>query len=308
MSSEVTTKMLHKARRSAQRTRAVVACEGCKSRKAKCSGFQPCSRCAKGSRICIFKSEAGDQPDNLRDFGEIIASGSKRLTASKLDECVRPSQKEKDRLQSQDSHQIDETKTAKIRDLITQDSNLEFSNRHNTISSFITHQRLVSELNAGRDYTAQPQEATTRGRRLNFQDDSCSVSNDGFAETRDPANIVTSVSPLSRQRDRLQLSRTAGEISGGSPGSGSHTPVQETPFSIDSSASYGQQTGTSSRFVGPPAGNGATSGPDRTEPGAHRLSRQREQGSDALPFAFFGGGGGGGWICPPISWIDGGGY
>jgi hypothetical protein len=50
----ITTKMLHNARRSAQRTRAATACENCKVSKSKCSGFMPCSRCAGNDLRCTF--------------------------------------------------------------------------------------------------------------------------------------------------------------------------------------------------------------------------------------------------------------
>jgi hypothetical protein len=55
MYEKVSTEMLHKARRSAQRTRAALACRNCKDKKVRCSGFQPCTRC-KGR--CIFDQQS----------------------------------------------------------------------------------------------------------------------------------------------------------------------------------------------------------------------------------------------------------
>jgi hypothetical protein len=52
---DVTTKMLQRARRSALRTRATSACDGCKLARSKCTGYQPCVRCSQNSHECIFK-------------------------------------------------------------------------------------------------------------------------------------------------------------------------------------------------------------------------------------------------------------
>ena len=67
----LSTKLLQDARRSAKRKRAAVACFSCKERKAKCSGYRPCSRCAD-SAACIFPTQNTPQmlessPFNLRD-------------------------------------------------------------------------------------------------------------------------------------------------------------------------------------------------------------------------------------------------
>jgi hypothetical protein len=55
---DVSTKSLMKARRSAMRVRAAKACLNCKRTKARCSGFQPCKRCAnnRSQSACEFES------------------------------------------------------------------------------------------------------------------------------------------------------------------------------------------------------------------------------------------------------------
>jgi hypothetical protein len=65
--SEVSSKMLNKARRSALRTRAASACRTCKDKKLKCSGFRPCTRCAKypGRQECVFDSTVKRDPSNI---------------------------------------------------------------------------------------------------------------------------------------------------------------------------------------------------------------------------------------------------
>ena len=67
----MSTKLLQDARRSAKRKRAAVACFSCKEKKAKCSGYRPCSRCAD-SAACIFPTPQvlhypESSPFNLRD-------------------------------------------------------------------------------------------------------------------------------------------------------------------------------------------------------------------------------------------------
>ena len=67
----MSTKLLQDARRSAKRKRAAVACFSCKEKKAKCSGYRPCSRCAD-SAACIFPTQnkfrhPESSPFNLRD-------------------------------------------------------------------------------------------------------------------------------------------------------------------------------------------------------------------------------------------------
>ena len=70
----LSTKLLQDARRSAKRKRAAVACFSCKEKKAKCSGYRPCSRCAD-SAACIFPTQnklrhPESSPFNLRDGQE----------------------------------------------------------------------------------------------------------------------------------------------------------------------------------------------------------------------------------------------
>ena len=72
--SFLSTKLLQDARRSAKRKRASVACFSCKEKKAKCSGYRPCSRCAD-SVACTFPTpqmlhQPESSPYNLRDGQE----------------------------------------------------------------------------------------------------------------------------------------------------------------------------------------------------------------------------------------------
>jgi hypothetical protein len=78
---DVTTKMLQNARRFAQRTRASVACDGCKALKSRCSGFMPCARCTGSSRACMFSANlqpisSPQQPGSGQADGFATASES----------------------------------------------------------------------------------------------------------------------------------------------------------------------------------------------------------------------------------------
>ena len=55
MPSFVSHEALQAARRSAKRKRAAKACSSCKEKKAKCSGFSPCTRCINPAE-CVFLS------------------------------------------------------------------------------------------------------------------------------------------------------------------------------------------------------------------------------------------------------------
>ena len=83
----LSTKLLQDARRSAKRKRAAVACFSCKERKAKCSGYRPCSRCAD-SAACIFPTQnklrhPESSPFNLRD-GQASHQESNQLATMTL--------------------------------------------------------------------------------------------------------------------------------------------------------------------------------------------------------------------------------
>jgi hypothetical protein len=75
---EITTKMLHKARKSAKRLRAAASCDGCRKRRSKCSGFSPCTRCQGRGRECVFSTslQFPSMADKPSDFQSVDAAGS----------------------------------------------------------------------------------------------------------------------------------------------------------------------------------------------------------------------------------------
>jgi hypothetical protein len=78
-SGDVTTKMLHKARKSAKRLRAAASCDCCRKRRSKCSGFSPCTRCQESGRECVFSPSLYTPPSMVQTpsaFRSVDAAGS----------------------------------------------------------------------------------------------------------------------------------------------------------------------------------------------------------------------------------------
>ena len=70
MPSFVSHDALQAARRSAKRKRAAKACTSCKEKKAKCSGFSPCTRCINPAD-CVFLSNRKQLHHSIRAADDI---------------------------------------------------------------------------------------------------------------------------------------------------------------------------------------------------------------------------------------------
>ena len=70
MPSFVSHEALQAARRSAKRKRAAKACSSCKEKKAKCSGFSPCTRCINPAD-CVFLSNRKQIHHSIRAADDI---------------------------------------------------------------------------------------------------------------------------------------------------------------------------------------------------------------------------------------------
>ena len=88
MQAFVTTELLQSARRSAKRKRAARACLSCKEKRAKCSGFSPCTRCVNPAE-CTFQTRTAlhlletNRPSGLEAASPAIDNYFTTLTSNR---------------------------------------------------------------------------------------------------------------------------------------------------------------------------------------------------------------------------------